>query len=136
MAKVQLLIVQSIEGYMVTDYSEQHPSLREETVELRNRATFQMNENASLFTLIEAREQKGNDAVYFIEATPITESIINGMLRMYLIDEIITYTVPVMLGNGKRAYQPDLPKTDWKCASVKALKDGTIQSVFKKIAKK
>lgn len=133
MAKIQLLIVQSIEGYMVSDYSEKYPFLREETAELKKYVTFPMDENASLFTLIEAKDKKDSDVVYFIEATPVTESIINGMLRMYLINEIITYTIPIMLGNGKCAYQPDLPQMDWKCTSIKALKDGTIKTIFQKI---
>lgn len=33
----------------------------------------------------------------------------------------------------RRPYQPDLPKTDWECTSVKIRKDGTIQTVFRKI---
>lgn len=118
---------------MVEDYAERYPCLREETAELMNDATFPMDENASLSMLIESKRRKGNNATYLIEATPITVSIINGMLRMYLIDEIITYTIPVMPGNGRRPYQPDLPKTDWECTSVKIRKDGTIQAVFRKI---
>lgn len=133
MAKIRLLIVQSIEGYMVEDYAERYPSLREETAELMNDATFPMDENASLSMLIEGKRRKGNNATYFIEATPVTASIINGMLRMYLIDEIIAYTIPAMPGNGRRPYLPGLPKTDWECTSVKIRKDGTVQTILRKI---
>lgn len=133
MAKVQLLIVQSIEGYMVKDYTERYPSLREETAALQNGATFSMDENASLSMLIEGKRRKDSDATYFIEATPTTASIINGMLRMYLIDEIIIYTVPVMLYTGRRLYQSQLAKTDWECTSTKVRKDGIVQTIFHKI---
>lgn len=133
MAKVQLLIVQSIEGYMVEDYTERYPSLREETAKLQNGATFPMDENASLSMLIEGKKRKDNNATYFIKATPTTASIINGMLRMYLIDEIIIYTVPVMLYMGRRLYQSQLAKTDWECTSTKVRKDGIVQTIFHKI---
>lgn len=134
MARFQLLIVQSIEGYMVEDYAERYPSLGEETAEWLNNATFPMDENASLSMLIDGKKCKDyEDAIYFIEATPVTASIINGMLRMYLIDEIITYTVPVMLYTGRRLYQPQLAKTEWECTSTKIRKDGIVQTVFRKI---
>ena len=132
MARFQLLIVQSIEGYMVEDYTERYPSLSEETAEWLNNATFPMDENASLSMLIDVKKRKGNDSTYFIEATPITASIINGMLRMYLINEIIVYTVPVMLYTGRRLFQSELAKTDWKCIGTKLLKDGSVRTVFRK----
>ncbi|WP_075559419.1 hypothetical protein [Parabacteroides timonensis] len=133
MAKVRLLIVQSIEGCLVEDYTQRYPSLSRETAELLNDATFPLNENASLSMLIEGKKRKDNDVIYIIEATPISTSIINGMLRMYLIDEIIIYTIPVMLDNGKQIYQSNLVKTDWKCTSTKIRKDGIVQTVFCKI---
>ena len=115
------------------DYSERYPSLSEETVKWLGDATFPLNENASLSMLIEGKKRKGNNATYIIEATPITASIINGMLRMYLIDEAIIYTIPVMLDNGNRIWQPNLAKTDWKCTSTKISNDGTVRTVFCKI---
>jgi len=118
---------------MVEDYTERYPSLREETAALQNSATFPMDENTSLSMLIEGKKRKDSDATYFIEATTITASIINGMLRMYLIDEIIIYTVPVMLYTGRRLYQSQLAKTDWECASTKIRKDGIVQTTFRKI---
>ena len=119
---------------MVEDYAERYPSLSEETAEWQNNATFPMDENASLSMLIDGKKCKDyEDATYFIEATPITASIINGMLRMYLIDEIIIYTVPVMFYTGRRLYQPQLAKTDWTCTSTKIRKDGIVQTIFRKI---
>ena len=118
---------------MVEDYTKRYPSLREETVTLQNSATFLMDENASLSMLIEGKKRKDSNATYFIEATPTTASIINGMLRMYLIDEIIIYTAPVMLYTGRRLYQTQLTKTDWECTSTKVRKNGIVQTTFRKI---
>lgn len=58
MARFQLLIVQSIEGYMVEDYAERYPSLGEETAEWLNNATFPMDENASLSMLIDGKNAR------------------------------------------------------------------------------
>ena len=133
MAKFQLVIVQSIEGCMVENYQEQYPVLYREASKLKERATFPMDENASLSMLIDGKKRKDYyDATYFIEATPVTESIINGMLRMYLINEIIVYTIPVMLYTGRRLFQSELAKTDWKCTDTKVLKDGSVRTVFRK----
>ena len=66
MARFQLLIVQSIEGYMVEDYTERYPSLSEETAEWLNNATFPMDENVSLSMLIDGKKRKDYyDATYF-----------------------------------------------------------------------
>ena len=118
---------------MVEDYAERYPTLHKETVESLNNATFSMDDNASLSMLIEGKKCKNNDATYFIEASPTTTSIINGMLRMYLINEIIIYTVPVMLYTGRRLFQSHLAKTAWECASTKIRKDGIVRTVFRKI---
>ena len=47
---------------------------------------------------------------YFIEANATTASIINGMARMHLLDEIILCTIPVIAGNGRRLFLGDLPE--------------------------
>lgn len=118
---------------MVENYQEQYPVLYREASELKERATFPMDENASLSMLIDGKKRKDyHDATYFIEATSVTASIINGMLRMYLINEIIVYTVPVMLYTGRRLFQSELAKTDWKCTDTKVLKDGSVRTVFRK----
>ena len=47
---------------------------------------------------------------YFIEANATTASIINGMARMHLLDEIILCTIPVIAGNDRRLFLGDLPE--------------------------
>ena len=58
MAKFQLLIVQSIEGCMVENYQEQYPVLYREASKLKERATFPMDENASLSMLIDGKSAR------------------------------------------------------------------------------
>lgn len=135
MAKVQLLTVQSVDGYMIDNNHELPAILSDEIVKLRDEAILHLNENASLSMLIDWRENEPDNFTHLIEATKDTRSIINGMFRMFLIDEIITFTIPVMQGDGISLYQQELPQTDWKCADTKVLKDGTVRTVFRKQAR-
>lgn len=136
MAKVQLLTVQSIDGYMIDNHNELPAVLSGEIAKLKGAAIRQLNENASLSMLIDWRENEPDRFTYLIEATKETRSIINGMFRMFLIDEIITFTIPVMLGSGISLYQQELPRTDWKCTDTKVMKDGTVRSVFRRQGKR
>ena len=57
-----------------------------------------------------------SDTTCFIEANTATASIINGMARMHLLDEIILCTIPVIAGNGCRLFLGDLPESEWRFA--------------------
>ena len=73
---------------------------------------------------------------YFIEADTTTASIINGMARMHLLDEIILCTIPVIAGNGcrlfLRLFLGDLPESEWVRDGIKAYKDGSLKAVYRK----
>lgn len=71
-------------------------------------------------------------STYLIEANAATASIINGMARMHLLDEIILCTIPVIAGNGHRLFQPELPENVWACIGVKTYKDGSVKAVYRK----
>lgn len=133
MAKVQLLTVQSIDGYMIDNYNELPAVLSDEMVKLKDAAIRQLNENASLSMLIDWRENEPDRFTYLIEATKETRSIINGMFRMHLIDEIVRYTIPVMLGTGVSLYQQELPKNNWKVVKTVAYKEEVSLTVFRRI---
>lgn len=133
MAKVQLLTVQSIDGYMIDNHNELPAVLSDEIEKLKDAAIRQLNENASLSMLIEWRENEPDSFTYLIEATKETRSIINGMFRMHLIDEIVRYTIPVMLGSGVSLYQQELPKNNWKVVKTASYKDEMSLTVFRKI---
>lgn len=133
MAKVQLLTVQSIDGYMIDNHNELPAVLSDEIVKLKDAAIRQLNENVSLSMLIDWRENEADCFTYLIEATKETRSIINGMFRMHLIDEIVRYTIPVMLGSGVSLYQQELPKNNWKVVQTASYKDEMSLTVFRKI---
>ena len=133
MAKVQLLTVQSIDGYMIDNHNELPAVLSDEIEKLKDTAIRQLNENISLSMLIDWRENEPESFTYLIEATKETRSIINGMFRMHLIDEIVRYTIPVMLGTGVSLYQQELPKNNWKVVKTASYKDEMSLTVFRKI---
>lgn len=133
MAKVQLLTVQSIDGYMIDNYNELPAVFSDEIEKLKDAAIRQLNENISLSMLIDWRENEADSFTYLIETTKETRSIINGMFRMHLIDEIVRYTIPVMLGSGVSLYQQELPKNNWKVVKTASYKDEMSLTVFRKI---
>lgn len=71
-------------------------------------------------------------STYFIEAGTVTASIINGMVRMHLPDEIILCTIPVIAGNGCRLFQIHLPESSWTRTEIKAYKDGSLKAVYRR----
>lgn len=136
MAIVQLLTVQSIDGYVLENLREQHPTIYEAISAMKDKATFLLSEDTSLTMLIDGIENERESTTCLTEAAPSTSGIISGMLRLHLIDEIVAYTAPVMLGAGRGLYQRDIPKTAWKCVLTQVSKDGTVKTVFRKIAPK
>lgn len=133
MAKVQMLAVQSIDGYMIDNYNELPAILSEEVTKLKDAASHLLDENASLSMLIDWVENETGCITYLIEASRQTKSIINGMLRMRLIDEIILYTIPVMLGTGGCLFQQDLPPTHWNVVKAISHNDEMSLTTFRKI---
>lgn len=87
-----------------------------------------LSENTSLTMLVLDK----SDTIYFIEAGTTTASIINGMARMHLPDEIILCTVPVIAGNGCRLFQSHLPESSWTRTEIKAYKDGSLKAVYRR----
>lgn len=87
-----------------------------------------LSEYASLTMLVLDK----TTTTYFIEANATTASIINGMARMYLLDEIILCTIPVIAGNGCRLFLGDLPESEWVRDEIKAYKDGSLKAVYRK----
>ena len=62
--------------------------------------------------------------------TEKTAGIINGMMRMRLVDEIILYLLPVIAGNGSRLFQGSLPESEWTCTESKRWKDNIIRITY------
>ena len=114
-----------------------------------------LSEYTSLTTLVLDK----SDTTCFIEANTATASIINGMARMHLLDEIILCTIPVIAGNGCRLFLGDLPErldkiilctipviagngcrlflgdlpeSEWMRDETKTYKDGSLKAVYRK----
>lgn len=132
MAKVQMLALQSIDGYMIDNRPELSAVLSDEIATLRTAATHLLNKDVSLTMLSEWAENEAENITYLIEADSQTAAIIDGMFRMGLIDEIIIYTIPAILGGGKRLYQTPLPEISWRCTATHICTDGTVQAVFRR----
>ena len=77
-----------------------------------------------------------SDSTCLIEANTATAGIINGMIRMYLLDEIILCTIPVIAGNGCRLFLGDLPESEWMRDETKTYKDGSLKAVLKAVYRK
>lgn len=73
-----------------------------------------------------------SDSTCLIEANTATAGIINGMIRMYLLDEIILCTIPVIAGNGCRLFLGGLPESEWMRDETKTYKDGSLKAVYRK----
>ncbi len=132
MAKVQILVLQSIDGYMIDNRPELSAALSDEIAMLRTAATHLLNKDVSLTMLSEWAENEAENITYLIEADRQTAAIIDGMFRMGLIDEIILYTIPAILGCSKRLYQTPLPEISWRCTATHICTDGTVQAVFRR----
>lgn len=99
---------------------------------LSTAATHLLNKDVSLTMLSDWAENEAANITYLIEADNQTAAIIDGMFRMGLIDEIVLYTIPVILGYGKRLYQSPLPEISWKCTATRICTNGTVQAVFRR----
>ena len=132
MAKVQMLALQSIDGYMIDNRPELSAILSDEIAMLRTAATHLLNKDISLTMLSDWAENEAENIIYLIEADSQTVAIIDGMFRMGLIDEIILYTIPAILSGGKRLYQTPLPEISWRCTATHICTDGTVQAVFRR----
>ncbi len=86
----------------------------------------------SEYTSLTALVLDNTATTYFIEADTTTASIINGITRMHLLDEIILCTIPVIAGNGRRLFLGDLPESEWIRDEIKAYKDGSLKVVYRK----
>lgn len=133
MARIQLLAVLTIDGCpaeTVSQYGQWLSPERYGINELKEDAVRILNENTSLIWLSSQVEKAGNSPTYIIEATNKTISIINGMIRMRLVDEIILYMVPVIAGNGSRLFQSSLPESEWTCTGSRQWKDGMVRIAY------
>lgn len=135
MAKVQLLAVLSLDGCLSERNSESCWWLRPESygiAVIRDRATFELTINTSLSMLMNWKTNEDDSVCYLIEATTETAELVNGMLRMQLIDEIILYTVPFIAGTGRRLLETSLPMSYWSLAGQQTYNGGVSCAIYLK----
>lgn len=53
--------------------------------------------------------------------------LVNELLRLQLIDEMVISYIPVVLGEGIKLFQNNLPETKWKLVSTKSFGTGLVQ---------
>ena len=97
MAKVRLLAVLTMDGCPAETTGLSGRWLGSDQYgigALKEAATCVLTEDTSLTLLSNRMENTGDSLNYLIEATEKTAGIINGMIRMRLVDEIILYMVP------------------------------------------
>ena len=134
MGKVVLFAVLTMDGCLTDSSGEAQTWLattntpdRYEIAEMRETVR-PLSEYTSLTMLVLDK----TTTTYFIEANATTASIINGMARMHLLDEIILCTIPVIAGNGCRLFLGDLPESEWTRDEIKSYKDGSLKTVYRK----
>lgn len=136
MAKVQLLAVLSLDGCL----SELQPRKRlfrnpEDygLEEIRGNALYKLTPDYGISILQDWRKQS-DDTNCLLEATSKTKDYANGLLRMNVIDEIIIYIVPVIIGTGKHLFQSALPETSWLLMYCKKYDDGVMRLSYRRRA--
>ncbi|MCD8318755.1 MAG: dihydrofolate reductase family protein [Paraprevotella sp.] len=97
---------------------------------LKEDAVCILNEDTSLTLLSNRVENTGDFLTYLVEATERTSGIINGMMRMHLVDEIILYLLPVIAGNGSRLFRSSLPESEWTCTGTRQWQDGMVRITY------
>ena len=133
MAKVRLLAVLTMDGCPAETTGLSGRWLGSDQYgigALKEAATCILTEDTSLTLLSNRMENTGDSLNYLIEATEKTAGIINGMIRMRLVDEIILYMVPVIAGNGSRLFQSSLPESEWTCTGSRQWKDGMVRIAY------
>lgn len=135
MAKVKLLAVLSLDGCLSEKNRESRWWLRPESygiTEIRDNASMELTSDISLSMLINWKMNEDDRVCYLIEATTDTTELINGMMRMRLIDEIILYTVPFIAGTGQHLFKATLPTSYWNLIEQRTYNGGISRTVYQR----
>ncbi len=108
MGKVQILAVLTMDGCHSSElYGKAYEDLRLDRCDIdkiRENALYHVTPDYSISMLDEWRKDNTN-ICYLAEATPDNSDYISGLLRMWVVDEIILYTVPFISGTGRHFFQ-------------------------------
>ena len=96
---------------------------------IRENALYHVTPDYSISMLDEWRKDNTN-ICYLAEATPDNSDYISGLLRMWVVDEIILYTVPFISGTGRHFFKSALPEARWTLSSQKSYSNGVYRSIY------
>lgn len=58
--------------------------------------------------------------------------LIAEFLRQDLVDRLMLYTMPVLLGEGTSLFQDDLPQSSWQLESCKSMAAGVVETTYRR----
>ncbi len=133
MGKVQILAVLTMDGCHSSElYGKAYEDLRLDRCDIdkiRENALYHVTPDYSISMLDEWRKDNTN-ICYLAEATPDNSDYISGLLRMWVVDEIILYTVPFISGTGRHFFKSALPEARWTLSSQKSYSNGVYRSIY------
>ena len=137
MGKVQVLAVLSMDGCLASElygksYMEQHLDSYGIT-KIRENALYHITPDYSI-SMLEEWRKNGTSSCYLAEASPEKIDYINGLLRMQVVDEIILYTVPSIVGTANHFFRTVLKPTLWTLVSQKKYPNGVTCHIYQRMA--
>lgn len=134
MAKLQLLAFITLDGYLL-DRTVSSPLWvnpnKYGITKIRDRAMQTLGPGVSFISLIQwKKEFKG---IYLVEAAPDTISVIGGMFRFWLADEIILFVAPYIQGDGIRLFTEIPGPSSWEMTGNKCFKSAICRLTYKRI---
>ena len=134
MAKLQLLAFITLDGYLfdrtVSSPLWDNPD-KYGITKIRSRATQVLGPDVSFISLIQwKKEYKG---IYLVEADSDTISIIDGMFKYWLVDEIILFIAPYIQGDGIRLFTEIPGPSSWEMTGNKCFKSGICRLTYRRI---
>lgn len=132
MGKVILTAVVTLDGYLANSSRKASEWLGGDRYGIgkMKAAAHVLTPDTPLTMLPDWLERSPYGMVYLIEAATSTAGMVNGLIRMRLIDEMVIHTIPVVAGGGCRLFHPMLPEDSFECRSVRMYKDGTVRAVY------
>ena len=98
---------------------------------IRGNALYKLTSDYSI-SILQEWQEKYRNTCYLLEANAENTEYANGLLRMNVIDEIILYIVPCIIGTGRHLFKSAFLKTEWTLAESKRFDDGVVRLIYRK----
>lgn len=134
MAKLQLLAFITLDGYLF-DKAASSPLWNNPDkygiIKIRSRATQILDADVSFISLTQWKKEY--EGTFLIEAAPDTISTIGSMFRYWLVDEIVLFVIPCILGDGIRLFAEIPGVSSWEMTGNKSFRSGICRMTYKRI---